>query len=109
MSMATRKLFAAGAPVERESSWDGGVAVENPAGRGGGDFVVPRTTVGSLLLVLLFFAGVGVGVVAGSSAVSVSSELPAVALINALGKIWAKHNSEMTIAHRHIIALPTAG
>jgi hypothetical protein len=104
MSIATRKLFAVGALVEWESSCDGGFVIENASGRDAGAFVVPGPTVGSPLLALLFLAGVGV--IAGSSAVSVSSEFFAVALFGALGKIWAKHKSEMTIVHRHIIALP---
>ena len=78
MSIATRKLFAEAALVEWESSRDGGFVIENASGRDGGDFVVPRPMIGSPLLVLLFFAGVGVGVAAGSSAVYVSSE-PSVA------------------------------
>jgi len=40
--MATRTLFAAGALVERESSCDGGCAIENPSGRGEGKNVVGK-------------------------------------------------------------------
>ena len=85
--MATRKFFAAGAPAERASSSDDDLVIENPADRGGGDFAVPRMTVGPPLLALLLFAGVGVGVFAGSSTVSVSSELLVVASANALWKV----------------------
>lgn len=106
--MATRKFSAAGPPVEGESSGDGDVAIEDPADRGGEDFVVPMMTVGSPLLGLLFFAGVGIGVFADSSTVSVSSEPSGVVLANALGKVCAKHKSEMTIVHSHIMGLPSA-
>src|SRR5437660_4895913 len=105
MSMATRKLFAAGALVERESSCDGGCVIENPFGRGEGDFVAPRSIIICPLLVLLFLAGAGVAVFDDFSTVSVSSELLALALVNAPGKIWAKHKSEIRIPHRHIIGL----
>jgi len=90
--------------MEWESSCDGGFVIEDASGRDGGDFVVPGPMVGSPLLALLFFAGVGVGVAACSSAGS--SELSAAALVDVLGKIWAKHKSQMITAHRHIIALP---
>src|SRR6266567_8348654 len=103
MSMATRKLFAAGALAERESSCDGGCTIENPSGRGEGDFVVPTSMVVSPLLALLFFVGVGVGVFNGLSTVSVSSAPPTVAVANALGNVWAKHKSGMTMEPRHLI------